>query len=174
MKTLQVKQHSKMALPIGIAYLAAVFLIGYFAFGGIDGMADRVNGMGSPKAAGFIVALVVIAPLLVLLRFVHPVLSITVDAGKMMIRQKGKKEKVVPLQVIDRVEWNISAWNRADFYDRQNRLVACFRDTSDPAALLSLLDEISRHIPFERITGSRKFVNRVIETAVFRRKILND
>ncbi len=170
MKTFRIRQYTKMALPLGLLYLAVVFLLAYYTLGGIDGMADRVNAMGSAKGAGFVVAIIVFVPLFILLRFIHPAVTLSLDKGKMIIGQKGKKETVILLQAIARMEWNRAGLNRADFYDRENRLLASLRDTRGPDVLLQVLEEITGSLPFERITGNRKFVNRPLETIVFKRK----
>lgn len=139
----------------------------YFLFGGINGMADKVNGMGSAKGAGFVVGIVVIAPLFVLLRFLNPVVTVDIDDRKMTIRQKGKQDMMIHFNAIDRLELNVKNVNRLDIYDKQNNLLVHLQPNDQPQILQPIIGDIVKVTGFHAIRGSRKIMGNKIDTLLY-------
>ncbi|MCH5720091.1 hypothetical protein [Niabella hibiscisoli] len=55
MKTFQFKQHNTAkAIIVAIVYLLIVFAVAYIWLGGVNGMAEKVNSIGSAKGAALL------------------------------------------------------------------------------------------------------------------------
>lgn len=172
MKTVHFKQHNtKMAIGVAVVYLIIVFSVAYFGFGGINGMAEKVNHIGSPKGVGLIVGIVVLAPLFILLQFLHPNLTVGMDAQKLMIQQKGKQDMIIHFNAIDRIELNTKTLNRLDIYDKQNNLLNYLHPSNKPEILQLIIREIVHATGFGTIKSSRKIMGRNIETLIYSKKV---
>lgn len=170
MKTFHFKQNDKKRGAIlAIAYLTIVFMIFYFLYGGLIGMADKVNSMGSAKGTGFIVGIIVLLPFVILLRLIQPKVAVDIDAQKMVVAQTGKEVVVVPLSTIDRMELNTTNINKLDIYDKQNNLLVHFQAANEGNIIKQIADELSSN-GFEKNKGSRKYFNTSIETLICKRK----
>lgn len=126
MKTFEFKQHQvKKAFLIGIPYLIVVFLICYFLFGGINGMADKVNNMGSFRGA-LVIGAVILIPLFLIQRIAHPKIRVDIDSEKITVKQKGKTDLHILLNSIGKIDMNISVINRINMYNKQGQLITFF------------------------------------------------
>lgn len=170
MKTFQFKKNDKKRGAIlAIAYLVIVFMICYFLFGGINGMADKVNSFGSAKAAGLIIGIIVLLPFFVLLRLIQPMVSVNIDTQKMTVAQKGKEVIVVPIGTIDKMELNVTNFNTLNIYDKLNNLLVHLQVPQQSNTLKQIADELSSS-GFEKNKGSRRYFNTEIETLICKRK----
>ncbi|WP_114792558.1 hypothetical protein U0035_02255 [Niabella yanshanensis] len=168
MKTYHLKQHSiPRSITIAIIYLIVIFALSSFFFGGINGMADKVNSMGSAKGAGFVVGIAVIAPLFILLRFLNPTVTVDIDDRKMTIRQKGKQDLLIHFNAIDRLELNVKNVNRLDIYDKQNNLLVYLQPNNQPQILQPIIRNIVNATGFHVIRGSRKIMGNKIDTLLY-------
>lgn len=152
---------------VALVYLLVVFSLAYFLLGGINGMADKINGMGSAKGAGFVVGIVVIAPLFVLLRFLNPTVTVDMDERKMTIRQKGRQDMMIHFNAIDRLELNVKNVNRLDIYDKQNNLLVYLQPNNQTQILQPIINDIVKATGFHAIRGSRKIMGNNINTLLY-------
>lgn len=152
---------------VALVYLLVVFSLAYFLPGGINGMADKINGMGSAKGAGFVVGIVVIAPLFVLLRFLNPTVTVDMDERKMTIRQKGRQDMMIHFNAIDRLELNVKNVNRLDIYDKQNNLLVYLQPNNQTQILQPIINDIVKATGFHAIRGSRKIMGNNINTLLY-------
>ncbi|MGN7787871.1 hypothetical protein ACTJIJ_25270 [Niabella sp. 22666] len=174
MTTFQFKQHhTQKAIIIAVLYLVIAFFIAYFSLGGINGMADKVNAMGSAKGAGFVVGIVVIAPLFILLRFLNPTVVVDIDDRKMTIRQKGKQDLMIHFNAIDRLELNVKNVNRLDIYDKQNNLLVYLQPNNQPQILQPIINNIVNATGFHAIRGSRKIMGNKIDTLLYSNRVVS-
>lgn len=168
MKRFQFKQYNvQKAVIVAVLYLLLVFSLAYFLLGGINGMSDKVNSMGSAKGAGFVVGIAVIAPLFVILRFLNPSVTVDIDDRKMTIRQKGKQDMMIHFNAIDRLELNVKNVNRLDIYDKQNNLLVHLQPNSQPQILQPIINDIVTATGFHAIRGSRKLMGNKIDTLLY-------
>jgi len=166
MKTFEFKQHQvKKALLIGIPYLAAVFFLCYFLFGGINGMADKVNNMGSFRGA-FVIGVVILIPLFLILKIAHPKIRVDIDSEKITVKQKGKSDLQIPLNSIGKIDMNIAVINRINLYSKEGQLITFFHDTNNPETSKLIFNEIERNLNFDCTSGNKIFFNTTIETKV--------
>ena len=166
MKTFEFKQHQvKKAFLIGIPYLIAVFFICYFLFGGINGMADKVNNMGSFRGA-LVIGAVILIPLFLIQRIAHPKIRVDIDSEKITVKQKGKTDLHILLNSIGKIDMNISVINRINIYNKQGQLITFFHDTNNSETAKLIFNEIERNLNFDCTSGSKNFFNTTIETKV--------
>ncbi|MCT3817450.1 hypothetical protein CMT92_12935 [Elizabethkingia anophelis] len=166
MKTFEFKQHQvKKAFFIGIPYLIVVFLICYFLFGGINGMVDKVNNMGSFRGA-FVIGAVILIPLFLIQRIAHPKIRVDIDSEKITVKQKGKTDLHILLNSIGKIDMNISVINRINMYNKEGQLITFFHDTNNSETAKLIFNEIERNSNFDCTSGSKIFFNTTIETKV--------
>lgn len=130
------------AIIFAIVYLAAAFSICYFAFGGIDGMADKVNNLGA-KAAGLLVGILILGPFIILLKFVSPKLKVEVGQDFLSIKT-GKKQQNISFSEIGSMVINDKKLNTLKIFDRNGNLISSFSSQNDPDALLEIAADISK------------------------------
>ncbi len=174
MKTFQFKQYNtQKAVIVAVLYLLLVFFLAYLLLGGINGMADTVNNMGSAKGAGFVVGIVVIVPLFVLLRILNPAVAVDIDERKMTVRQKGKQDMMIHFNAIDRLELNVKNVNRLDIYDKQNNLLVYLQPNSQPQILQPIINDIIKATGFHVVRGSRKIMGNKIDTLLYSNRVVS-
>lgn len=173
MKTVQFKQHnSQKVILVAVLYLLVMFSAAWFWFGGIDGMADKVNSIGSAKGAGFIVGIIVLVPFFVLLRFFQPNVNVDIDPQKIIIREKGKQDMIIHFNAINRIELHTKKINRLDIYDKQNNLLSYLHPVSNPELLQPLIREIVTATGFRSHKKQIKIIGRSMEAMIYSNDIL--
>ena len=170
MKTFKFKQHNQQkAIPFAIIYLIIAFTLFYFICGGIIGMANQVNKIGSAKAAGIIVAILVLGPFFILLQLLHHKIEVDIDSLKLFVKKNNKECNVINLDTIDKLELNKTKVNRLDVYDRQNNLLIYFHPVNAPDVLNQIIKEIASSGNFVRTTGTQSYFSTKIETFTYKR-----
>ncbi len=173
MKTFQFKQHSTArAVIIAVVYLLIVSAIAYIWLGGINGMADKVNSIGSAKGTGFIIGIIVLAPLFVLLRFLQPDVNVDIYTLKITIRQKGKQDLMIHFNAINSIELHTKKINRLDIYDKQNNLLGYLHPTSNSEIIQPIIKEIVTATGFRTHKKPIKMMGRNMEAIIYGNNIL--
>ncbi len=152
-----------------VAYLIIVFALFYYVLGGIIGMANQVNRIGSPKAAGLIVAVLVLGPFFLLLQLLHQKIELDINSREMIVKRKGKAAVIINLATIHKMEFNATSINRLDIYDRQNNLLINFHPANTPDVAKQIIKEICGTTNFERKAGSKSYFRTRIETLTYTR-----
>ncbi len=143
MKTYNFRQNPGVkAMIFAIVYFAVVFSICYFTFGGIDGMADKVNNLGA-KAAGLLVGILILGPFIILLTFVSPKLKVELGQDFLSIKT-GKKQQNISFSEIGSMIVNDKKLNTLKIFDRNRNLISSFSSQNDPDALLEIAANISK------------------------------
>lgn len=172
MKTFQFKSHNvKKGLIFGFSYLIIVFIIFSVIYGGINGMADAVNNFGSAKALGFLVAILVIGPFVVILQLINPKIEVHIGSQHMLIKQKKKPDQEIPLEDIYSMKINHSLVNQLQIFDKQGQLIITIHPQQDMQIIYGIAAEIAQHTFFTQEKGSRKIFGNPIETMSYTRKL---
>lgn len=172
MKTFQFKSHNvKKGLIFGFSYLIIVFIIFSLIYGGINGMADAVNNFGSAKALGFLVAILVIGPFVVILQLINPKIEVHIGSQHMLIKQKKKPDQEIPLEDIYSMKINHSLVNQLQIFDQQGQLIITIHPQQDMQIIYGIAAEIAQHTFFTQEKGSRKIFGNPIETMSYTRKL---
>ena len=170
MKTFEFKQNDlKRGIPFAIVYLVLVFVGCYFYFGGLLGMADAANILGSDKATGFLIGLAVLAPFLILLTVLMPKVKVELGLDKITISDKNN-QKVIFYNEIYALQLNVSNLNKLDFLGEQNNVLAHMQPQSKPEILTQIINEISNHVMFTKLKGRKKYFGNSIETTIYTKK----
>ncbi|MFW2136646.1 hypothetical protein ACK2M7_10270 [Chryseobacterium sp. TY4] len=143
MKTYNFRQNpGAKTITFAIVYFIVVFSICYFVFGGIDGMADKVNNLGA-KAAGLLVGILILGPFIILLTFVSPKLKVELGQDFLSIKT-GKKQQNISFSEIGSMVINDKKLNTLKIFDRNGNLISSFSSQNDPDALLEIAANISK------------------------------
>lgn len=170
MNTFQFKSHNvKKGLIFGFGYLIVVFILFCLIFGGINGLADAVNNFGSAKGLGILVAVVVIGPLVILLQFINPKIEIQVDKDKLSIKQPKKGDKVILLNVIDKMEINHSLVNQLQLFSKNGQLLTTIHPQNDMNVIFAIAEAIAQHSRFIQKKGNKKIFGNSVETISYSR-----
>lgn len=172
MKKIEFKQNDlKRGVPFAILYLGAVFAFFYIKYGGMLGMSDALESLGSNKIRGiFIFGLVVLLPFFVILNLLMPKLAIELYPNNVRITKNKKKQIVIDYKEISKLQLNVSNLNRLDFIDRQNTIVYHIQPQQKTEILGQIVSEISKHIEFIKQTGNKNYFGKNIETFTYTRK----
>jgi hypothetical protein len=171
MKTFQFKSHHvKKGLIFGFSYLIIVFTIFYLIYGGINGMTDAVNNFGSAKALGFLVAIIVIGPFVVILQLINPKIEVLIDHQHILIKQQKKPDQDILLDDIYSMKINHSLVNQLQLFDQQGQLLITIHPQQDMQIIYGIAAEIAQHKSFIKQKGSKKIFGNPIETMSYTRK----
>lgn len=172
MKTLQFKSHNvKKGLIFGFSYLIIVFTIFSLIYGGINRMADAVNDFGSAKGLGFLVAIIVIGPFVVILQIINPKIEVHIDSQHILIKQKRKPDQDILLEDIYSMKINHSLVNQLQLFDRQGQLIITIHPQQDMQIIYGIAAEIAQQRSFVQQKGSKKIFGNPIETMSYTRKL---
>ncbi|WP_343565822.1 hypothetical protein [Sphingobacterium sp.] len=172
MKIFQFKSHNvKKGLIFGFSYLIIVFIIFSLIYGGINGMADAVNNFGSAKLLGFLVAIIVIGPFVIILQLINPKIEVYIDSQHMLIKQKKKPDQDIPLDDIYNMKINHALVNQLQIFDQQGQLIITIHPQQDMQIIYGIAAEIAQHRSFTQEKGSRKIFGNPIETMSYTRKL---
>lgn len=172
MKTFQFKSHNvKKGLIFGFSYLIIVFTIFSLIYGGINRMADAVNDFGSAKGLGFLVAIIVIGPFVVILQIINPKIEVHIDSQHILIKQKRKPDQDILLEDIYSMKINHSLVNQLQLFDRQGQLIITIHPQQDMQIIYGIAAEIAQQRSFIQQKGSKKIFGNPIETMSYTRKL---
>ena len=172
MKTFQFKSHNvKKGLIFGFSYLIIVFTIFRLIYGGINLMADAVNDFGSAKGLGFLVAIIVIGPFVVILQIINPKIEVHIDSQHILIKQKRKPDQDILLEDIYSMKINHSLVNQLQLFDRQGQLIITIHPQQDMQIIYGIAAEIAQQRSFIQQKGSKKVFGNPIETMSYTRKL---
>jgi hypothetical protein len=157
-------------LIIAAVYLGTVFGICYIIFGGITGMADKVNNFGSAKAAGLIIGVIVLLPFFIILQFIHPKITVEIDSEKIINKMKGKPDEIIQLSSIDKMELNVRKINKLDIYDDKGNLITYFNPAKHPTVLEQIISEIVSHKEYEKKSKTENYFGKSLERTTYKRK----
>ncbi|WP_300670088.1 hypothetical protein [Soonwooa sp.] len=168
MKTYNFRQNpGAKAVIFAIVYFAVVFSICYFAFGGINGMADKVNNVGSGKIVGVVVGFAFLAPFIILLQYVSP--KIKVELGQDFLSIKtGSKQQNVSFAEIGTMILNDKKINTLKLLDRSGNLISDMSCQSSPTALSDIATEISKS-GFNKEKSTLNFFGKDFDRITYRR-----
>ena len=171
MKTFLFKSHNiKKGLIFGFAYLIIVFIIFSIIYGGFNGIADAVNNFGSAKGLGFLVAAIVIGPLVVLLQVINPKIEVLIDHQQLVIKQQKKKDLNILLKNIYEMKINHSLVNQLQIYGQQAQLLAKIHPQHDTQVIYKIAAEIAQHEIFLQQKGQKKIFGNSVETISYTRE----
>ena len=171
MKTFQFKSHNvKRGIIFGFTYLIIVFIIFSIIYGGINGMADAVNNFGSAKALGFLVAIIIIGPFVVILQVINPKIEVLIDHQHMLIKQQKKPDQDILLDNIYSMKINHSLVNRLQLFDQQGQILITIHPQQDMQIIYGIATEIAQHKSFIQQKGSKKIFGNPVETISYTRK----
>ncbi|PUV25528.1 MULTISPECIES: hypothetical protein [Sphingobacterium] len=171
MKTFQFKSHNvKKGLIFGFAYLFIVFIIFSIIYGGINGMADAVNNFGSAKGLGFLVAIIVIGPFVMLLQIINPKIEVLIDRQHMIIKQHKKTALDIHLNDIYEMKINHSLVNQLQIFGQQAQLLAKIHPQHDTQVIYKIAAEIAQYEIFLQQKGQKKVFGNPVETISYTRK----
>jgi len=169
-KTLEFKQNDlKRNIPFAIIYCITVFVICYSYFGGLIGMANALNHLGSAKAAGLLVGLAILAPFFIILRLIMPKVKIDFFSEKIIITNKQTKKEIA-YQEIHAMQLNITNFNRLDILGQRNEILFHIQPQNQPEILAQIIGEIAKHVAFVKQQGSKKYFTTNVPTAIYVRK----
>lgn len=171
MKAFQFKSHNvKKGLIFGFVYLIIVFVIFSVIYGGINGMADAANNFGSAKGLGFLVAIIVIGPLVVILQLINPKIEVLIDQEHIVIRQRKKKDQQVLLKDIHEMTINQSLVNQLQVFGPEGQLLVKIHPQHDTQIIYQIANEIAGHNSFRKEKGTKKIFGNPVETVTYTRK----
>lgn len=171
MKAFQFKSHNfKKGLIFGFVYLIIVFVIFSVIYGGINGMADAANNFGSAKGLGFLVAIIVIGPLVVILQLINPKIEVLIDQEQIVIRQRKKMDQQVLLKDIHEMTINQSLVNQLQFFGPEGQLLVKIHPQHDTQIIYQIANEIAGHYSFRQEKGTKKIFGNPVETVTYTRK----
>ncbi|RZK55994.1 MAG: hypothetical protein EOO87_06550 [Pedobacter sp.] len=171
MKTFEFKQNDlKRGVPFAIAYFVVLIIACYLTFGGLFGMANALSNFGSAKLAAIVVSLAVLAPFIIILNLLMPKIKVELASNNLTISDKNN-QKVVFYNEIFALQLNMSNLNRLDIMGQQNNLLGFILPQNNPEILAQVISEISNHVNFTKLKGSKKYFGKSIETSLYNRKI---
>lgn len=171
MKAFQFKSHNvKKGLIFGFVYLIIVFVIFSVIYGGINGMADAANNFGSAKGLGFLVAIIVIGPLVVILQLINPKIEVLIDQEQIVIRQRKKMDQQVLLKDIHEMTINQSLVNQLQVFGPGGQPLVKIHPQHDTQIIYQIANEIAGHNSFRQEKGTKKIFGNPVETVTYTRK----
>lgn len=172
MNTIEFKQNDlKRGIPFALFYLGIVFAFFYIKYGGMLGMADALDSLGSNKIRGvFILGLIILIPFFLILNFMMPKVTIELYSDKIRIVKNYKEQIVIDYKEIAKLQLNVSNLNRLDFIDRENNVLYHIQPQQKTEILGQTITEISKNIVFTKQVGTKKYFGKNTETFIYTRK----
>ena len=171
MKTFEFKQNDlKRGVPFAIGYFVLLIVACYSIFGGLFGMANALDNFGSAKLAGIAVALAVLTPFIIILKLIMPKVTVELGSNNLTISDKNN-QKVIFYNEIFALQLNMSNLNKLDIMDQQNNVLGFIHPQNNPEILAQVISEISNHIEFTKLKGSKKYFGNSIDTTLYSRSI---
>lgn len=164
-KRFEFKQNDlKRGVPFAIIYMVAVFIFCYIKFGGIFGMADAVDNIGSAKASGFLIGLAVLAPFFIILTMLMPKVAVEVFDDKLIILKGKKENKILYFNDISKIQINVSNLNQMDFIDQHGNVFTKIQPQNKPEILEGIITEIAKQAKMTKQFGTKNYFGKNIET----------
>lgn len=171
MEKIEFKQNDlKRGVPFAIGYLVLVFGFCFFKFGGIIGMADAVDNLGSAKGAAFLIGLAILIPFFIILNVIMPKVSMELHSDKIIVTTNKKEQKVINYNDISKLQLHISNLNRLDVLDNQQNILYHLQPQNKPEILNKIISEISKHIEFTKQVGNKSYFGKNVEATIYYRK----
>lgn len=168
MKKIQFKQNDlKRGIPFATIYLSLVFTVCYVKFGGMLGMADAVDNIGSAKGAGILIGLAVLAPFFIILMLLMPKISVEIFQDKVTITKGKKNPKVMFYNELSRLQVNVTNLNQLEFIGNNNSILCQIQPQNKPEAIGEIISEISKHVELTKQTGSKNYFGKSFETTTY-------
>lgn len=172
MEKIEFKQNDlKRGVPFAVGYLVLVFGFCFFKFGGVLGMADAVDNLGSSKGAAFLIGLAVLIPFFIILNVIMPKVSIELHSDKIIFTANKKEQKVIAYNDISKLQLHISNLNRLDIVDKHQNILYHIQQQNKPEILNKIISEISKHIDFTKQVGNKSYFGKNIEAVIYYRKM---
>lgn len=162
-KIIRFRQQKRSAIiTLGFLYLTAVLVLVFFVFG-IDASADFVNtgAEGGIGRFAFVVAIVVLLPLALLLRFMHTPMQVTLNGDSLLIERQGKPSTSIALADIKSLGTNKPTVNGLYLYGSSGKRLFAFTPQNGEAN--ELLKAILQHGTFKLVSETPAFRGRVIQ-----------
>ena len=167
-KRFEFKQNDlKRGVPFAIIYMVAVFIFCYIKFGGIFGMADAVDNIGSAKASGFIIGLAVLAPFFIILTMLMPKVAVEVFDDKLVFFNSKKESKTISFNDISKIQINVSNLNQMDFVDLHGSVFIKIQPQNKPEILKGIITEIGKQAKMTKQVGTKNYFGKNIETITY-------
>lgn len=172
MEKVEFKQNDlKRGVPFGVCYLVVVFGFCFFKFGGIIGMSDALDSLGSSKAVAFVIGLAILIPFFIILNVIMPKVSIELYSDKIIITSNKKQQNVINYNDVSKLQLHISNLNRLDIVDKQQNILYHIQPQNKPEILNKIISEISKHIEFTKQIGNKSYFGKNIEAVIYYRKM---
>lgn len=167
-KRFEFKQNDlKRGVPFAIIYMVAVFIFCYIKFGGIFGMADAVDNIGSAKASGFLIGLAVLAPFFIILTMLMPKIAVEVFDDKLVFFDNKKENKTISFNDISKIQINVSNLNQMDFFDLHGSVFIKIQPQNKPEILEGIITEIGKQAKMTKQVGTKNYFGKNIETITY-------
>lgn len=167
-KRFEFKQNDlKRGVPFAIIYMIAVFIFCYIKFGGIFGMADAVDNIGSAKASGFFIGLAVLAPFFIILTMLMPKIAVEVFDDRLVFFNNKKENKTISFNDISKIQINVSNLNQMDFFDLHGSMFIKIQPQNKPEILKGIITEIGKQAKMTKQVGTKNYFGKNIETITY-------
>lgn len=167
-KRFEFKQNDlKRGVPFAIIYMVAVFIFCYIKFGGIFGMADAVDNIGSAKASGFLIGLAVLAPFFIILTILMPKVAVEVFDDKLVFFNSKKENKTISFNDISKIQINVSNLNQMDFIGLHGNVFVKIQPQNKPEILKGIITEIGKQAKMTKQVGTKNYFGKNIETITY-------
>lgn len=167
-KRFEFKQNDlKRGVPFAIIYMVAVFIFCYIKFGGIFGMADAVDNIGSAKASGFLIGLAVLAPFFIILTILMPKIAVEVFDDRLVFFNNKKENKTISFNDISKIQINVSNLNQMDFFDLHGSMFIKIQPQNKPEILKGIITEIGKQAKMTKQVGTKNYFGKNIETITY-------
>lgn len=156
------QQERSRVIAIGLIYLATLLALVFFVFG-IDASAEFVNSgsEGGIARFAFVIAIVVLLPVALLLRFMSTPMQVSVDDDSLLIEPKGKPGTNIALADIKSLVTNKPAVNGLYLYGATGKRLFAFTPQNGEAS--ELLKAILQHKAFKLVSETPAFRGRVVQ-----------
>lgn len=145
------QQERSRVLAFGLLYLVVLLALVFFVFG-IDASAQFVNS-GTEGGIGrfaFVIAVVVLLPLALLLRFMSTPMQVRLDDDSLVVEPKGKPSTNIALADIKSLVTNKPAVNGLYLYGPTGKRLFAFTPQNGEAS--ELLKAILQHKAFKLVS----------------------
>ena len=163
-KRFEFKQNDlKRGVPFAIIYMIAVFIFCYIKFGGIFGMADAVDNIGSAKASGFLIGLAVLAPFFIILTMLMPKIAVEVFDDRLVFFNNKKENKTISFNDISKIQINVSNLNQMDFFDLHGSVFIKIQPQNKPEILKGIITEIGKQAKMTKQVGTKNYFEKILK-----------
>ena len=156
------QQERRRVITVGLLYLGLLLCLVFFVFG-IDASAEFVNN-GAEGGIGrfaFVVAIAVLLPVALLLRFMSAQMQVSVDSDGLLIEPKGRPSTRIALADVKSLVTNKPTVNGLYLYGATGQRLYAFTPQNGEAS--ALLKAILAHKLFELVSETPAFGGRVLQ-----------